>query len=235
MLGGLWNDCVILTRQMLTARNRRPSGFTDADGHAAIATELLNLRLLASRLHEGAALLRQLGTFSRHWQEDLPAEAVAAVKRVRRYFSNSSAPLSRLRHTMGFHQDADVARAALDTIGEQELFDYHGEHFATTLYMSAEVLELRALAVLLGTETAREAINILAEDALEVFGDTNIACQAFHSWFLNIHIVPHHPLDLGETITLTNAPEHDAVIVPFFVSFHTINDGSDESTLGAAR
>ena len=50
LLGQLWNDSVILTRQLLTARTKPPEGRSDPDMHGQIATEFLNLRLLASRL-----------------------------------------------------------------------------------------------------------------------------------------------------------------------------------------
>ena len=195
--------------------------------HAQIAIELLSLRLLASRLHEGAELLRGLGDFSRSWKSELPVDAVEAVKRVRRYFANANAPLSRLRNKMGYHQDADIAQAALGTIGDEELVDYHGQYFATTLYMSAEALNLRAIAVLLDTDTAREALNILAEDALKMLGDTNLACQGYHGWFLENHIIPWHPLKRGEIIDLVGVPDHDAVIVPFFVSFDKLKASVD--------
>lgn len=227
MLGQLWNDCIILTRQLLAVRNKPPEGKSDLEMHAQIASELLNLRLLASRLHEGASLLRRLGTFSQTWKKDLDAETVAAVGRVLRYFADGEAPLSRLRNKMGFHQDSGVAQAALDTIGDDELVDYHGRFYATTLYMSAEALNLRALAVLLGTDTAREALNRLAEDALQILSDTNNVCQGYHRWFLDTHIVPQHPLSEGQIIQLNGVLAHDEVMIPFFVNFDRLKDDVD--------
>ncbi|HEX4738816.1 MAG TPA: hypothetical protein VH331_14775 [Allosphingosinicella sp.] len=232
MLGQLWNDCIILTRQLLTARNQPPEGRSDLDLHGQIVTELVNLRFLAGRLHEGAALLRKLGTFSRTWEEEVTPDAVEAAKRVKRYFATSSAPLSRLRHKLGFHQDEEVARAALGTISDEELIDYHGEYYATTLYMSAQALDLRALSSLLGT-TAREALNILSEDAISMLGDTNVICQAYHSWFLLKYIVPHHPLGEGQRIHLDGVPDHDAIVVPFFVSFDKVKATLDARSAGA--
>jgi len=222
MLGQLWNDSIILTRQLLVARNLPPEGRSDHDTYAQIATELLNLRLLASRLHEGAALFRKLGEFSRTWKDELPEDAVDAVKRILTYFASKSAPLSRLRNKMGFHQDRDLAKASLDSIGDEELVDYHGQFYATTLYMSAEALNLRALMHLLEAGTAREALNILSDDAQRILGDTNKTCQGYHSWFLQTHITPHHPLAKGEIIPLVGAPAFEDVVVPFFVNFDNL-------------
>jgi hypothetical protein len=228
MLGQLWNDTIILTKQMLLARNKPPGGRAEHDLHAQAAIELLNLRMLASRLHEGAGLMKKLGLFLKDWKKELEPGAVAAADNLRKYFSNGAAPLSRLRNKMGFHQDQALAEEALETLGEPELIDYHGEHYVNTIYMSAEALNLRGLAHLLVTETAREALNLLAADALKAMSWTYEACQGYHSWFLQKHIVPHHPFDLGRPISLDKALVIDEVRLPFFLNIEAMKARVDE-------
>lgn len=215
MLGQLWNDAVILTKQMLLARNKPPGGITDHDQAAQISVEFLNLRLLASRLHEGANLFRAMGTFSKSWKTELDPGTVAAIGTIKSYFDGNKAPLSRLRNKIGFHQDRDLAQEAMDTIADPELFDYRGQHFANTVFVSAEVLSLRSLAILLDVATTREALDVLAADVLKVVGWTYAACQGYHDWFLNLHILPHHPLENGTMLDLS-APAFGDILVPFF-------------------
>lgn len=218
MLGQLWNDTIILTRQMLLARNKPAGGRAEHDIHAQIAIELLNLRMLASRLHEGASLMKKIGLFLKSWKDELEPDAVAAAEKLRKYFSSGAAPLSRLRNKMGFHQDQALAEQSLETLGEPELIDYHGQNYINTIYMSAEALNLRGLAHLVGSDSAREALNLLAEDALRAMSWTYDACQGYHSWFLQKHVVPHHPFEQGRMIPLDDALSLDDVQLPFFLN-----------------
>lgn len=215
MLGQLWNDTVVLTKQMLTARNKPAEGISQHDQHAQIAVEFLNLRLLASRLHEGANLFRGMGQFSRDWEKELNPGAVKAAGCIKSYFASKQAPLSLLRNRIGFHQDRSLAEEAIDTISDDELFDYRGQHFANTVFISAEVLSLRSLAILLEMPTTREALDVLATDVLTVIGWTYAACQGYHDWFLARHILPHHPLENGTMLNLS-APSFGDILVPFF-------------------
>ncbi len=228
MLGQLWNDTIILTKQMLLARNKPAGGRAEHDMHAQIAIELLNLRMLASRLHESAGLMKKLGLFLKGWKEELEPDAVAAVDNLRKYFSNGSAPLSLLRNKMGFHQDHALAEQSIETLGEEELIDYHGQYYVNTIYMSAEALNLRGLAHLLGTGTVREALNLLAEDALKAMSWTYDACQGYHSWFLQKHMVPFHPFEKGEQIALGDAPAIDDIQLPFFADVEDLKARVDE-------
>jgi hypothetical protein len=227
MLGQLWNDTIILTKQMLLARNSPAGGRAQHDIHAQIAVELLNLRMLASRLHEGANLMKKLGQFLEEWKQELSPDAVAAVGNLRKYFSNGSAPLSRLRNKMGFHQDHALAEQSVETLGEEELVDYHGQYYVNTIYMSAEALNLRGLAHILGIETAREALNLLIGDALQAMSWTYDACQGYHSWFLEKHIVPYHPFERGQAIPLDRALAFDDVQTPFFLNVDALKERVD--------
>jgi hypothetical protein len=227
LFGQLWNDSNILSRQLLTARTKPPEGRSDPDMHGQIATEFLNLRLLASRLSEGHELLKELGKFLPSWKEDLPSEAVSAVKNVRTYFNKSQAPLRLLRNKLGFHQDIDLATESLDGIADEELIDYRGRFYATTLFMSAEVLHLRALAILFEVQSSKEALAILAADALRMLGEFYEVCRGYHEWFMETHIIPTHSIAHGEKISLASAPAFDAIVTPFFVNFEKLKQQVD--------
>lgn len=162
--------------------------------------------------------MKKLGLFLKTWKTELEPDAVAAADQLRKYFSNGAAPLSRLRNKMGFHQDQALAEESLETLGEPELIDYHGEQQLNTIYLSAEALNLRGLAHLFGTDTAREALNLLAGDAFRAMSWTYDACQGYHSWFLQKHVVPHHPFELRQLISLDEALAIDKVQLPFFLN-----------------
>ncbi|KTE83819.1 hypothetical protein ATE72_11780 [Sphingopyxis sp. HXXIV] len=104
-------------------------------------------------------------------------------------------------------------------IGDEELADYHGQFFATTLYMSAETLHLGALAQLCGLDSTKAALARLMEDVLQMIGDIHIVCQSYQTWFLETYIVPHHPFTNGQRIALDDAPLSEEVFTPFFLNF----------------
>jgi hypothetical protein len=219
LFGQLWNDSIILSRQLLTARTKPPAGRSDPDMHGQIATEFLNLRLLASRLSEGFELLKEMGRFLPSWKSDLSEEAVDGMQAIRSYFNQSEAPLRLIRNKLGFHQDVALARQSLAGIGEDELVDYRGRFYATTLFMSAEALHLRALAILFGVESSREALSILAEDSLRLLGEFNKVCQGYHDWFMGAHILPEFGPERAERISLESAPAIEDIVTPFFANF----------------
>lgn len=235
LLGQLWNDSILLTRQLITARTKPPEGRSDEDTHGQIASEFLNLRFLGARLSEGAELLKELGTFLPSWKQDLPEDAVAAVKKIRRYFDKKQAPLRLLRNKLGFHQDVELARQSLDGIADSELVDYRGQFFATTLFMSAEVLHLRALALLLEIDSSKEALNVVAEDVMTLLSEFHCVCQGYHGWFMATHVLPEFGLDHGEVLSLANAPLIEDVVTPFFANFDTMKERVVARTDGRAE
>ncbi len=219
LLGQLWNDSLLLTRQLLTARTKPVEGRSDEDMHGQIAAEFLNLRLLASRLSEGFELLKELGTFLPTWKIDLGDDAVAGTKAIRQYFDKKDAPLRLLRNKLGFHQDVALAKQSLDGIADTDMIDYRGQFFATTLFMSAETLHLRALAILFDMESSRDALNLLSYDVQRMLGEFYRVCQGYHDWFMTLHVVPVFGLENGQLISLDGAPKADDIVTPFFVNF----------------
>lgn len=227
LFGQLWNDSILLTRQLLTARNKPAEGRSDEDMHGQIAAEFLNLRLLASRLSEGFELLKKLGTFLPTWKTDLDDDAVAAIKAIRQYFDKKDAPLRLLRNSLGFHQDVELAKQSLNGIVDTEMVDYRGQFFATTLFMSAETLHLRALAILFDMESSRDALNLLADHVQRMLGQFYRVCQGYHDWFMMLHVVPVFGLENGQMILLDDAPKADDIVTPFFVNFDDVKTRVD--------
>lgn len=219
MASQLWNDVLILSRQMMICQTPANTEASDAEAKARLAAQLLNLRLLASRLHEGEKFYRRLKRVLRTWQEDLPDEAVSAIKSITKYFDGNSSPLSVLRRKIGFHSDHDFIMASLGDIGETHLEEFIGDVTLNTIFMSGETANIAALPSIVGGESASGALKRLISDCLQAMAWTYDACQGYHRWFLNRYVLPHVPaIKDGPLVDLTDAPAFKDLRFRFFAN-----------------
>ena len=219
MASQLWNDVLILSRQMMICQTPANSEASNAEAKARLAAQILNLRLLASRLHEGEKFYRHLKGVVRTWQEDLPDEAVSAIKSLTKYFDGNNSPLSILRRKIGFHSDYKFIMASLGDIGETHLEEFVGDTILNTIFMSGEIANIAALPSIVSGASASEALKRLVGDCLQAMAWTYDACQGYHRWFLNCYVLPHIPtIEDGPLVDLTDAPAFEDLRFRFFAN-----------------
>lgn len=219
MASQLWNDVLILTRQMLICQTPANKDVNAAEAKARLAAQILNLRLLASRLHEGQSFYTHLKRTVPTWKKDLPDEAVLAIKSLNKYFSGNGSPLSVLRRKIGFHSDYDFIMSSLGDIGETHLEEFIGDTILNTIFMSGEVANIAALPLITNDGSSREALNRLIGDCLRAMEWTYDACQGYHSWFLNRYVFPHvATIEDGTLVDLTGAPNFEDLRFQFFAN-----------------
>lgn len=219
MASQLWNDVLILSRQMMICQTPANAETSDAEAKARLAAQLLNLRLLASRLHEGEKFYRRLKGVLRTWQEDLPGEAVSAIKSITKYFDGNNSPLSVLRRKIGFHSDYDFIMASLGDIGETHLEEFIGDVTLNTIFMSGETANIAALPSIVDGASASEALKRLIGDCLQAMAWTYDACQGYHRWFLNRYVLLHvSAIEDGPLVDLTDAPAFEDLRFRFFAN-----------------
>lgn len=219
MASQLWNDVLILSRQMMICQTPADVGTSDAEAKARLAAQVLNLRMLASRLHEGKSFYTRLKGVLRTWKQDLPEEAVSAIMSLTRYFDGNGSPLSVLRRKIGFHSDYEFIVASLGDIGETHIEEFIGDTVLNTIFMSGETANIAALPSIVEGATAREALNRLTGDCLQAMEWTYDACQGYHRWFLNRYVLPHVPaIEDGPLVDLTDAPRFEELRFRFFAN-----------------
>lgn len=223
MASQLWNDVLILSRQMMICQTPANIEASGAEAKARLAAQLLNLRLLASRLHEGEKFYRRMKGVLRTWQKDLPVEAVSAIKSITKYFEGNSSPLSVLRRKIGFHSDYDFIMASLGDISETHIEEFIGDVTLNTIFMSGETANIAALPSIVEGATASEALKRLVSDCLQAMAWTYDACQGYHHWFLNRYILPHVPaIEEGPLVDMTDAPAFEDLRFQFFVDAESL-------------
>jgi hypothetical protein len=223
MASQLWNDVNILSRQMLICQTPANSDCSHAEKSARLAAQILNLRFLAGRLHEGQSFYTNLKSALPSWKKDLPDQAVSAISLLNKYFSSNNSTITRLRKKIGFHADFDMFEESLSYIEGPHIEEFIGDTAANTLFMSAEIANLAALPRIIGTQTRREGLNTLIKDCLQAMEWTYDACHGYHQWFLNAYVFPHvSRQNGGSLVDMTGMPAFEDLRFQFFANFDSL-------------
>lgn len=220
MTSQLWNDVIILTRQMLSCQVPEGTYVIDAERKARLAAQILDLRLLASCLHEGQSFYKRLKRVLPGWKHELSEGAVTAIASLHSYFSGNDAPLTRLCKKIRFHADYDVFEESLGHLEGPHLEELVGDTAANTLFLSGEAANLAALPWIARTNTRREGLSLLLADAARATEWTYDACHGYHEWFLNEYVFPRsRPGVELSAVDLHDVPVFEAVHFRFFADF----------------
>jgi len=232
MASQLWNDVNILSRQMLICQNPADNDCSHAEKSAQLAAQILYLRFLAGRLHEGQSFYKCLKSVLPSWKADLPEQAVSAIKSLNTYFNGNNSTITRLRKKVGFHADFDMFEESLLHIEGPHIEEFIGNTAANTLFMSAEIANLAALPSIVGTQTRREGLNTLIKDCLQAMGWTYDACQGYHQWFLAAYVFPHVSLQTeGSLVDMTGMPAFEDLRFQFFANFDGLSSSLEAGQL----
>lgn len=223
MTSQLWNDVIILTRQTLSCQVPMGADVIDAERKARLAAQILNLRLLASRLHEGQSFYKRLKRVLPGWKQVLSEGAVTAIGSLHSYVSSNDALLTRLRKKIGFHADFDVFEEGLRHLEGPHLEELIGDTAANTLFMSGEAANLAALPWIARTDTRREGLSLLLADATKATAWTYDACHGYHEWFLNEYVFPRtRPGVEVSAVNLGGVPDFEMLRFRFFADFDSV-------------
>lgn len=183
----LHNDLAVLLRLLLQNRieNDAPEPVRAATG----VTQLLLIRMIAGRTHEGWTLVR--AKFQKIFQEygdEIGPSARAEFARLKTYFGNGSL-VSNVRKTLAFHSDFEnIAKAYSELDPKAELTDFRHPQRGNTIYYGADIILTRALVDLTGMRDRRDGLLLVLDEIRIAAGGFLDVVQAFVSAFCGRHL-----------------------------------------------
>jgi hypothetical protein len=215
MASQLSNDLNILGKLLIFAWNGG-RGDDAVRRHVAIAQQLLLIKMLAGRLHEGRALMNK--AFSKRlwnkYKDHLTPNGRTSYVEITR----SGGLLEKIRNKFAFHFDVPVVKDAYAKIPSDATFvDYlAGEQAGHSLHFGGEMLSLAAMIAITGEANGRLALRKIFDETARMATLFSFFIQSFVGVMLSRHLGVTAKELHERRIEVDDDPPIDEVNLPFF-------------------
>lgn len=216
-LGHVRNELLVIEKFLVWTMENQTDG--DVLSDVNVFQELIILRLLAGKLHEGWQLLnnKTYSTIFESLRTGLDSKTRTTLKELDAYFGNKKNMIEMIRNRFAFHYDSSLIRKQLSSVEEtDQLAIYIAPRTVNCFYQFSEVIANRAMLSAVKGADHIEALKMLTKEVIKV----TVRFIGFSDGCLN-HMIETYLLT-DETELKTRMVEVDVLrreqmTLPFFV------------------
>ncbi|HUC65156.1 MAG TPA: hypothetical protein VMA53_07010 [Stellaceae bacterium] len=217
MASQLSNDLNVLAKLLFFAANHLED---EVRTHVAMAQELLIIKMMAGRLHEGRTLLSKAfsakGLWDKH-KRDLSPKARDSFDQINKYFGRQNV-IETIRNKFAFHLDVTLIDSMYDQVPSDVPFiDYvAAEHAGHSLHFGGEWMTLAAMVNAAGGSDWRDALTKIYRETTQV----SVWFCFFIQSFVGVILAKHLEMTMEDlqaaAIEVADDPPINEVTLPFF-------------------